>query len=61
MGHDATWDDVTSLEQRVGDGVVAVTQANYNARRAPEQEQVCTHHPRGTCCTIHRCPSCEAA
>jgi hypothetical protein len=40
MGHDTSWDDVTNLERRARDGVVAVTQANYDVQRAAEQEQV---------------------
>jgi len=42
-GHDAAWDDVYNLRQRVADGVVAVTQANHNASAAARLrvDQVC--------------------
>lgn len=30
-GHDATWDDVANLNARIGDGVIAITQANPKA------------------------------
>ena len=40
MGHNEQWDDVRHLQDRIADGVVAVTQANYDARRAVVLEKV---------------------